>query len=95
MCRLFRPDVVIADINLPGASGYAIARELRERHRDLAPLMIAISGQWTSPVDRLLGEAVGFDHFLLKPCDLNALLPLLEPLRTGADIRKYKDKDAT
>ena len=90
MCRLFRPDVVIADINLPGASGYAIARELRERHRDLAPLIIAISGKWTSPADRLLGEAVGFDHFLLKPCDPNALLPLLEPLRTGTDIRNYK-----
>ena len=91
LCRLLRPDVVIADINLPGASGYAIARELRERHRELAPLLIAISGKWTSPTDRLLGEAVGFDHFLLKPCDPNALLPLLEPLRTGADIRKYRD----
>lgn len=84
LCRLFRPDVVIADINLPGASGYAIARELHERHRELAPLLIAISGKWTSPTDRLLGEAVGFDHFLLKPCDPNALLPLIEPLRRGA-----------
>src|SRR5204862_3677752 len=43
LCRLFRPDVVIADINLPGESGYAIARELRERHGELAPLLIAIS----------------------------------------------------
>lgn len=84
LCRLFRPDVVIADINLPGTSGYAIARELRERHRELAPLLIAISGKWTSATDRLLGQAVGFDHFLLKPCDPHALLPLLEPLRRGA-----------
>lgn len=83
LCRLFRPDVVIADINLPGASGYAIARELHERHRELAPLMIAVSGKWTSPADRLLGGAVGFDHFLLKPCDPNELLPLLEPLTRG------------
>ena len=84
LCRLFRPDVVIADINLPGTSGYAIARELHDRHRELAPLLIAISGKWTSATDRLLGQAVGFDHFLLKPCDPNALLPLLEPLRRGA-----------
>ena len=83
LCRLFRPDVAIADINLPGASGYAIARELHERHRELAPLMIAISGKWTSTTDRLVGQAVGFDHSLLKPCDPNALLPLLEPLRRG------------
>lgn len=52
--------------------------------------MIAISGKWTSTTDRLVGQAVGFDHYLLKPCDPNALLPLLEPLRTGTDIRNYK-----
>ena len=87
MCRLFRPDVVIADINLPGESGYAVARELRERHGELAPLLIAISGQWTKASDRLLGKAVGFDHYLLKPCDINELLPLMEPLRLSGQKR--------
>ena len=81
MCRLFRPDAVIADVNMPGESGYAIARELHERHGRLAPLLIAISGKWTNTSDRLLGKSVGFDHYLLKPCDPNELLPLLEPLR--------------
>jgi DNA-binding response OmpR family regulator len=81
MCRLFRPDVVITDIDLPAESGYAIARELRERHGELAPLLIAVSGQWTKASDRLLGKAVGFDYYLLKPCDVNELLPLMEPLR--------------
>ena len=85
--RLFRPDVVIADINLPGESGYAIARELRERHRTLAPLLIAISGKWTKASDRLLANVVGFDHYLLKPCDVNELLPLIEPLRLSPDKR--------
>src|SRR5437763_7086719 len=87
MCRLFRPDVVIADINLPGESGYAIARELRERHGELAPLLIAVSGQWTKASDRLLGKAVGFDHYLLKPCDMNELLRLMEPLRLSSQKR--------
>ena len=85
LCRLFRPDVVIADIDLPGASGYAIARELHARNHQLVPLLIAVSGKWTSPADRLLGQAVGFDHHLLKPCDPEALLPLLEPLRRGTE----------
>lgn len=82
-CRLFRPDVLIADINMPGSSGYAIARELRQRHGDLAPLMIAISGVWTNTTDRLLGQAVGFDHYLLKPCDPREVIRLMEPLRSG------------
>ncbi len=82
-CRLLRPDVLIVDINMPGMSGYAIARELRERHGTLAPLLIAISGVWTRTSDRLVGTAVGFDQYLLKPCEPNELLRLMEPLRTG------------
>lgn len=84
LSRLFRPDVLIADINMPGISGYAIARELRQRHGNLAPLLIAISGVWTKPSDRLLGEAVGFDHYLVKPVDLKELLRLIDPLRGSA-----------
>lgn len=81
ICRLFRPDVVIADVNMPGASGYAIARELRQRSGQYAPLLIAISGVWTGTTDRLLGEAVGFDHYLLKPCDPKDVIRLIAPLR--------------
>lgn len=83
-CRLLRPDVVIVDINMPGMSGYAIARELRERHGALAPLLIAISGVWTRTSDRLVGTAVGFDHYLLKPCEPRDVLRLIEPLRSGS-----------
>ena len=81
ICRLFRPDVVIADVNMPGISGYAIARELRARHGNLAPLLIAISGVWTTPTDRLLGSAVGFDHYLLKPCDPKEVIRVIGQAR--------------
>ena len=74
MCRLFRPDVVIADVNMPGMSGYALARELRQRHGNLAPLLVALTGVWTGAADRLVGEAVGFDHYLVKPVELKELL---------------------
>jgi two-component system, OmpR family, response regulator len=82
LCRLTRPDVVIADVNMPGMSGFAIARELRERHGPLAPLLIAVSGVWTKTADRLVGKDAGFDHYLLKPCEPRELLPLLGPLMT-------------
>ncbi|MFN2646005.1 MAG: response regulator [Burkholderiales bacterium] len=80
-CRLLRPDVVIMDINMPGMSGYAVARELHERHGPLAPLLIAISGAWTQTADRVLGQSLGFDHFLLKPCESGDVLRLMAPLR--------------
>ena len=81
--RLFRPDAVILDVNMPGMSGYAIAHEIRQRYGNLAPLLVAMSGVWTGAPERLAGQALGFDHYLIKPCEPQMLLALLEPLRAG------------
>jgi DNA-binding response OmpR family regulator len=83
LVRLMRPDALILDINMPGMSGYAIAREIKERYAVAAPLMIGVSGVWTKTSERLLGQAVGFDHYLVKPYDSAQLLALLEPLRAA------------
>jgi DNA-binding response OmpR family regulator len=74
--RLLRPEVLIVDINMPGMSGYAIARELREQRGVATPLLIAISGVWTRTSEQLLGHAVGFDHYLLKPCDPGEIIAI-------------------
>src|SRR5690349_19323683 len=76
--RLVRPDVVILDVNMPGMSGFALAREIRTRRGIAAPLLIAISGKWTRKEDQQLGEGVGFDHYLLKPCEPAEVVRLLE-----------------
>ena len=81
LVRLFRPDALLLDVNMPGMSGYAIARELKQRYAIATPLMIGISGVWTKTPERLLGEAVGFDYYLVKPYDPDQLLRILEPLR--------------
>jgi len=77
MDRLVRPDVVILDINMPGMSGFAVAREIRARRGVAAPMLIAISGKWTRKEDQALGEGVGFEHYLLKPCEPSQLIELL------------------
>ena len=81
IARLHRFDAVFLDIEMPDLSGYAIAQELRTHYYATpAPLLIAISGKWNRPSEKLLAQAVGFDHHLEKPCDPCALLKLLEPL---------------
>lgn len=75
-----KPDAVILDIDMPGMSGYTVARELREVFREATPLLIAISGKWMGQTDRMLADLAGFNHFLQKPCDPEVLLRLLEPL---------------
>lgn len=75
--RTNKPDAVVLDIDMPGISGYAIARELRELFGEASPLLIAVSGKWFGQTDRMLAELAGFDYFLQKPCHPDALLSLL------------------
>lgn len=81
VARLLRPDAIILDINMPGMSGYAVARQLRDQHGGRGPLLVAISGVWTRNPEKMLGLAVGFDEYLIKPCDPQQIVRLLEPLR--------------
>src|SRR5688572_12237477 len=77
----FRPDAIILDISIPGLSGYAVAQAVRHSFTELRrPLMIAISGMWKQAGDRLVAHQVGFDHYLVKPCDPREVIQLLEKL---------------
>jgi CheY-like chemotaxis protein len=80
--RVFRPDVVIHDIAVPGMSGYAVAQSIRYGFTDLRrPFMIAISGVWKELPDRRVAEQMGFDEYLTKPCDTAELLRLLDSFK--------------
>ena len=81
--RTNRPDAVILDIDMPGISGFAIAREIRELFGDRSPLLIAVSGKWFSQTDQMLAQLAGFDYFLRKPCHPDALLALMQRGRAG------------
>ena len=65
----FEPDVCILDIQMPGANGFVIGRELAETYGAARPFLIAISGKFFSAADRLVALKCGFDHFLEKPAD--------------------------
>ena len=74
----FEPNVCILDIEMPGASGHAIAAELRGIYKSARPFMIALSGKWYRASDRLVAMGAGFDHFLEKPADPRELAHLLD-----------------
>jgi CheY-like chemotaxis protein len=82
IARLHAFDAIILDIEMPEVSGYALARELRAQyHGTRGPLLVAITGKWNKPSEKLLAQAVGFDHHLSKPCDPGALLKLVSTHR--------------
>ena len=78
LVRRMNPQVVILDIAMPGQSGFAIAQDIRAAYYDSKkPLLIAISGHYKKPADRMLSQLVGFDHHLVKPCNPDDLIALL------------------
>ena len=80
--RFFRPDVIVLDISVPGVSGYAAAQAIRHSFLEIRrPLLIGMSGKWVQSPDRLIAQQVGFDHYLVKPCDPQCLVDLIAALR--------------
>jgi len=73
----FRPDVLVLDLAMPDMSGYELAKEIRKRYGRITPLLIAITGRYKQASDKMLGQIVGFDHYLVKPYEPKELLALL------------------
>ena len=79
--REFDPDAVILDIAMPGRSGFDLAKHIKQmRGEQKRPLIIGISGVYKQSADRILAKIVGFDKFLIKPYDMEAVLAALSPL---------------
>lgn len=65
-----RPDVVLLDLMLPGASGHDVCRELRARV-DTPILMVTARGE---EADRVMGLEGGADDYIAKPFSSRELL---------------------
>jgi DNA-binding response OmpR family regulator len=79
LVRSREPDAVLLDIGMPGATGFEVARELRERLGRYCPPLIAVTA-WTQPAAREMGRLAGFSHYMTKPYspqDLRAVLASL------------------
>jgi two-component system, cell cycle response regulator DivK len=68
----FRPDVVVADVALPGISGLDLTRRLREDARTRDAGIIVLTGN-VGPSVKQQADDAGCDRFLLKPCMPDAL----------------------
>jgi DNA-binding NtrC family response regulator len=83
-------DVVVTDLNLPGASGIDLIRELRKSENPPAVVLITGEGSVTSAVEAL---KLGATDYLQKPVDPMRLVTLLQELLRSDDVREAGDED--
>jgi serine/threonine protein kinase/two-component sensor histidine kinase len=76
---LFRPQVVVSDVMMPGMDGVELCRRLRERGelRHTAVILLTAKGRLE---DRIEGRRVGADSYLTKPFEVRELLATVEGL---------------
>ncbi len=74
--REFRPEVVLLDIGLPDMDGYEVASTLRRECGLAATIFIAISAR-DPDIRAPHAREAKFDHYLVKPVDLDLLLRVL------------------
>ncbi|HXO19270.1 MAG TPA: response regulator [Thermoanaerobaculia bacterium] len=77
-----QPDLVIADVHMPGANGYEVCRRAKERRPGVPVLLLVGTFE---PFDEAQSRAAGADSFLKKPFDSQELLQVVQQLLAHLD----------
>ena len=87
--RRERPDLVLAEVRLPGVSGYEVVRGLRQRYGETLPIML-LSADRTDTIDRVAGLLLGADDYVAKPYAPDELIARVQRLlaRSGAEPQR-------
>lgn len=80
---LFKPDVMILDVMLPGIDGYGVLKKLG----NIGPVGVIMLTAKEDIVNKLLGLELGADDYITKPFDMRELLARLKSL-----IRRLQTK---
>ena len=80
---LYKPDLVLLDLMLPGMDGYQVCREMRMLS-DTPVIMLSSKGE---VFDKVLGLELGADDYMIKPFDSKELVA-----RVKAVLRRYHGK---
>src|SRR6185369_10984002 len=81
--KIFKPEIVLLDVGLPGLDGYEIARRLRQMPEFAGLLLVALTGYGTDE-DRRRSLEAGFDLHLVKP----PAVTMLQGVFTHSKLRK-------
>jgi CheY-like chemotaxis protein len=75
----YAPHIIFLDLDMPLRDGYEAARSIRRSKCTDHPFIVALTGQSGAEV-RQRTNAAGFDFYMQKPANANALLALVSDL---------------
>ena len=82
--EVWRPDVVLSDIAMPGEDGYSLIRKIRLRSPERGGVVPAVAlTAYAKIEDRVTILAAGFQMYLSKPADPNELVAVVGSLANG------------
>ena len=83
-----KPDLILLDINLPGADGEYVCKEIRKQSN--LPIIIVTSKN--NEVDELLSINYGADHYITKPFNIQILLAKITSLLRRSKMNENSEK---
>jgi PAS domain S-box-containing protein len=87
LARSSLPDVILMDINLPGASGVDALRALKQDPATAHIPVIAVSAN-ALPADIQIGMGAGFFRYLTKPLRINKLMDTVDLALAASTLSK-------
>ena len=82
---VFKPNLILLDLMLPGIDGYQVCREIR-KNNNVPIIMLSAKGE---TFDKVLGLELGADDYIIKPFDSKELVA-----RVKAVLRRYTEAPA-
>ena len=67
---VFKPNLIILDLMLPGIDGYQVCREIRKTN-NVPIIMLSAKGE---TFDKVLGLELGADDYMIKPFETKELV---------------------
>jgi len=86
--HLYRPDLILLDLLLPGVNGWEVCRSLKANlaTHDIPVIIVSAIG---SPEDRIALLEMGVDDFIVKPCSVKEVVA-----RSRAVLRRAERPNA-
>ena len=90
---VYKPDMILLDLMLPGIDGYQICRQIRTES-DVPIMMLSAKGE---VFDKVLGLELGADDYMIKPFDSKELVARVKAVlrRTTKRAKQEEPQEKT